>query len=156
MAELFSDEGLTLDLNIWPRKNVALPADLYLGTFTAATASTTPARTVVMDAAVPITGVTEPTSGTGAYARKIAASAGWGAPSLTAGGVKSVSAQISFDESTAAWSPATQNGFFICQQLAQGAGTKGIGYANFDDLTAVAINAAGFVLRVTATWEYLI
>jgi hypothetical protein len=154
-AENFTDEGLTYIENIFPRQTQALPASLYLGLFTGASNTTVPARTVVLGGTPPITGVVEPTAGTGAYARAQVTNASWGAPVVAGSGVETVSAQISLAESTGSgFSPSTQNGFLLTQQLAQGSGSIGLGYANFSDTTAVNVNAAGYVLRLTPTYHW--
>lgn len=67
---------------------------------------------------------------------------------------------ISFTQSTAAYAQPI-NGFGLCNASASSGQTtpntaacqKAFGYANFADGTAITVNAAGFTIRVQATWE---
>lgn len=154
-AENFADEGLTFIENIFPRQTQALPASTFLGLFTAATASTVPPRGQVLGTLPPVTGVTEPTAATGGYARATVSNASWAAPIVAGTGIETISAQISFAVSTGTgFSPTSQNGFFLTQQLAQGAGSIGLAYANFNDVTAVNVNSAGYVIQLTPTYHF--
>lgn len=157
MAENFTDEGLTLVLNQFPRQSTALPSTCFLGLFTAQTVSTVPPRTQVLGSTPPVSGVTEPTAGTGAYARiAVTPNSLWGAPAVSGSGVRTTTtAAVSFAESTTGgFSPTSQKGFFITQQLAQGTGSIGYGYANFDEAVALVVDAGGFVVKITPTWHW--
>lgn len=147
-AEAFSFEGLDYLLARIPRATITtVPTTLYLGLFTGATASTVPAQSTVLSTA-PV-GVSEPSGG--AYARVAVANTDWGAiATADTTGRKTTSAQKSFPESTASW--GTVNGFFLAD--ASTVGTS-IYFANFDDTTAISVNAAGFTVRITPYYEYL-
>jgi hypothetical protein len=142
-AEIFPDEGLDHVLNKVPRATAAIQTTYYLGLFTGSTATTVPARTDTL-AAAPAS-VAEPSGG--AYARVAVANTDWGAIATNGVGRRTTSAQKSFPPSTGAW--GTVNGFFLANQLAAGAGAVAIFYANFDDLAAVNVNAAGYTIQVT-------
>jgi hypothetical protein len=157
MAENFSDEGLTLILNHFPRQSVALPSTVFLGLFTAQSISTVPPRGQVLGSAPPVTGVVEPTDGVGAYARPaVTPNSIWGAPVVSGGGVRTTTTSpISFAESTTGgYSPTSQKGFIVVNQLAQGAGSIAYGYANFDEAVALVVDAGGFVVKITPTWHW--
>lgn len=157
MAELFTDEGLTRILDHFPRQSVAMPATCFLGLFTAQTVTTTPPRAQALGGTPPISGVTEPTAGTGAYARPaVTPNSLWGAPVVSGGGVRTTTTSpVSFAESTTGgYSPTSQKGFFITNQLAQGTGSIGYGYANFDEAVALVVDAGGFVVKITPTWHW--
>lgn len=124
MASIFTDQGIDTIFGIFP-KNGANHATLYLGLFTSQTATTVPDR----DA----TGWTEAAGA--AYARQPIAAADWGAPVTTSTGRKITAAQVAFPVAgSGGW--GLVNGFF----LATGDDTL-IYFANFDDETAVRINA---------------
>lgn len=157
MAETFSNEGLQQILNYIPRNTgTALPSTLYLGVFTTATTPALTATTVPAVAttiAAPGTAVGEPTIGTGGYARVAVANTDWAAPAVQGvAGQRTTSAQKSFPQSTAAWSNPTVVGYFVATVSTAGSGIAYY-YANFDDASSVAINAANIVLQVTPYWE---
>jgi hypothetical protein len=146
-AEIFPDEGLDHVLNKVPRATTAIQTTYYLGLFAAGTdaltASTVPGRTEVNSTSVAAMG--EPSAG--AYARVAVVNTDWGAIATNASGRRTTSAQKSFPENTGSW--GNVNGFFLAQQLATGAGSVAIFYANFDDTTAVPATVAGYTIRVT-------
>lgn len=157
-AETFSNEGLQQLLNYIPRNTgTALPSTLYLGVFTTATTpalTTTTVPAVGTTIAAPGTAVGEPTIGTGAYARVAMANTAWAAPAVQgSAGQRSTGSQQSFPQSTAAWSNPTVVGYFVATVATAGSGIAYY-YANFDDATSVAINAANIVLQVTPYWEF--
>jgi hypothetical protein len=126
-------------------KNGANYATLYLGLFTSQTATTVPARGATSGASP--SGWTE-ASGTN-YARLPLASSDWGAQTTDATGRKTTAVQVAFDAAgSGGW--GTVNGFFLATQSAAGASDKIIYFANFDDETAVLINA-GDILKITAS-----
>lgn len=149
MAELFPNEGLDYLLGIVPKNGTNL-ANTYVGLFTGATASTTPAATAVLSTS---TGVTE--AAYTSYARAVIAAASWGSPgaktiwSQSARGV--TAAEVSLPAATAAYATAI-NGFFIAT-----ASTSGVAlfYSNFDDVTAVPSMAIGDIIKVTPTFGAL-
>lgn len=157
MAETATDEGLVQLLNYIPRNTgTALPSSLYMGVFTtnttpALTATTVPATSTTL--ASPGTAVGEPAIGTGGYARVAMANTAWGAPATQASaGQRTTGAQQSFPQSSAAWSNPTVVGHFIATTSTAGSGVAYY-YANFDDATSVAVNAANIVLQITPYWE---
>lgn len=158
MAETFTNEGLQSLLNFIPRNTgTSLPSTLFLGVITTTTTPTLTATTVPAVAttiAAPGTAVGEPTIGTGAYARVSMANTQWAAPAVSgSAGQRSTAAQQSFPQSTAAWSNPTVVGYFVATVATAGSGIAYY-YANFDDATSVAINAANIVLQVTPYWEF--
>lgn len=157
MAETFSNEGLQAILNYIPRATGTLPANLYMGVFTTTTTPTLTATTVPAvgtTIAAPGTAVGEPTIATGAYARVVMANTIWAAPAISgSAGQRSTGSQQSFPQSTAAWTNPTVVGYFVATVATAGSGIAYY-YANFDDATSVAINAAGIVLQVTPYWEF--
>lgn len=140
-AEIFPDEGLDHLLNKVPRATTAIQTAYFLGLFTTQTASTVPARTEALAGAL----VGEPTAG--AYARVSVANTDWAAIATSGAGRRTTSAQKSFPASTGAW--GTINGFFLANQLAAGAGSIALFFANFDDLASVNVNAAGYTIQIT-------
>lgn len=145
MAEIFPDEGIDAILAIVPRGGATV-ANTYMGLFTSATASTVPARTAVMATQ---TGITEVASAN-AYARVAIAAASWGAPATNGSGRRTTAAQVSMPASTGSW--GTVNGFFLASSATFSAGIAYY-YANFDDTTAVNVNAAGFTIQITPFWH---
>jgi hypothetical protein len=145
-AEIFPDEGLTYILNVFPRQTQALPGSLYAGFFSSQTATTVPARTAVLAGQ---TGVTELTA-TGGYGRTQNTTALGPAPASSGSGMRTTIAAngVVFDESTATWSVATVNGFFVTPGSALNTGPA-LFYSNFSDDTAITINAAGFTVRIS-------
>jgi hypothetical protein len=147
--EIIPNEGLDYILAIFPKNGTNI-ATMYLGLFTNATASTTPAATAVLATS---TGVTE--AAYSGYARVSIAAASWGATgaktiwSQSARGT--TAAEVSFPAATATSATAI-NGFFLA--TASTAGTA-IFYSNFDDTTAVASLAIGDVIKVTPTFGLL-
>lgn len=147
MAEIFPDEGLDLILGVFP-KGAVTTDPLYIGLFTSQTANTVPARTAT-GGAVPA-GWTE-AAGTN-YARQSVAAADWGAPSTNGSGRKITASQYTFP-TVGAGGWGTANGFFLATQNASGASDKIVYFANFDDTTAVTLNA-GDVIKVTPSMQY--
>lgn len=151
MAEIFPNEGLDYLLSMVP-KNGTTPANLYLGLFTGASASTVPAASAVLST---YTGVAEAAYTN--YARVTIAAADWGAvgakTAWSQSGRGTTAAQKSFPPATASY--ATQiNGFFIA--TASGHGSEiALYYSNFDDETGVASLAIGDILKVTPTFALL-
>jgi hypothetical protein len=170
MAENFSDEGLDRLLGIMPRNTVAIDVTLYLAALTTAgyvtrnpdtalTATGVPSRTTVWATHYQTTagGSTngaggEPNIGTGAYARKSVAAADWGVPATNGSGRRSTAALQNFPASTAAWSNQNVIGFALVTSASAGSGVAYY-YANFDDASTVAMNAAGITLQVTPFWQ---
>lgn len=147
MAETFFDEGLDKILGIFPKNGTNL-ATLYIGLFTSQTASTVPARTATGGAAP--SGITEAT-GT-SYARQAIAAASWGAAATNGSGRKISAGQVTFPAAGAGgW--GTANGFFIASLSASGAGDTLIFAANFDDTTAVTLNATD-VIKITPSMQF--
>lgn len=172
MAETFTDEGLDQLLTYIPRNTTTLTANtltLYMAAMTTAgvatqggaalTATTVPSRTTIFLSDYQTAGAAgrgspgEPTIATGAYARVSMANTVWAAPANQASGRRSTASQQSFAQSTAAWSNPTVVGYALVTASTAGAGIAYY-YANFDDATSVAINAAGIVLQVTPYWEF--
>lgn len=147
MAALIPTEGLNYWLNIMFKQGTP-PANLYLGLFTGATATTTPPATATLGNS---TGVTE-VAYTG-YARQAITPANWGTVgALTADSVSGqgyTAAQVSFPAAGAAYSGPAINGFLIATQLAVGAGSISVLYSNFDDGTGIASLALGDIVKVT-------
>ena len=141
-AEIFPDEGLDHVLGKVPLAATAIQTTYYLGLFTSQTASTVPARTVTLASQ---SGITE-VPNSAAYARVAVANTDWGAAATSGSGRKVTSSQKSFPESTGSW--GTVNGFFIALASTWG-GSVALAYANFDDVSAVAVNAAGYTVRIT-------
>lgn len=138
IAEIFPDEGLDVIMAIFPKNGTNL-ATLYLGLFTSATASTTPARSAVLATA---TGVTEAT-GT-SYARTSLAAATWGSQATSGSGRQSTYPQITM-ATVGAGGWGTVNGFFIADALTNG---HAIYYANFDDTLAI-ITSVSDIIKIT-------
>ena len=141
MAETFTDEGLDLVLDIFPRGGTNLTTT-YLALFTAFTATTVGATTSTAN------DYTEPDFG--AYARQSVAAADWGAIAAGTGGRKTTAAQKTFPTATSNAS-ATVKGFWLANQLSA-TGDKAIFAANFDDTTAVQINTND-IIKVTPTYQ---
>lgn len=165
-GENFTNEGLDRILDRVPRNAASLDATLYLAAITTAgtvegttalTATTVPNRLTVwltdyQTGGSGRGGGGEPTIATGAYARVSMASTVWGAGATNGNGRRSTATQQSFAQSSAAWSNQTVVGFGIVTASTAGAGVA-YSYANFDDSTSVAINAAGIVLQITPYWQ---
>lgn len=147
MAALIPTEGLNYWLPIMFKQGTP-PANLYLGLFTGASASTTPAANAVLGTS---TGVTE-VAYTG-YARQAITPANWGTlTDVTADSISGrgyVASQISLPAAGATYSGPAINGFFIANQLAAGAGSIAVLYSNFDDGTGIASLALGDIIKVT-------
>ena len=170
MAENFTDEGLDRLLNMMPRNTVAIDTTLYLAAITTAGYVTRSPDTSLSTTGVPnrqtvwathyqtTAGASangaggEPNIGTGAYARKSVLSTDWGAPVTNGSGRRSTAALQNFPASTAAWSNQNVIGFALVTGASAGAGVAYY-YANFDDASQVAINAAGITLQVTPFWQ---
>lgn len=143
MAEIFPTEGLDYILGVIP-KGGTTPANLYLGLFTSQTASTVPARTMVL--ATP-TGITE--ASYTSYARQTLAAGTWGAIAAgAADGRKTTYPQVTFP-TVGATAGSAINGFFIASASSAGIA---LFVANFDDTTAIT-PATGDIIKVTPTWE---
>lgn len=152
-AEIFPDEGLDHILNKVPKAGTAIQTTYYLGLFTTGTATTTPAgggagtRT---DSLATAGTASEP--GAGGYARVAIANTSWGALATSGNGRRTTtSTAITVGPSSGSW--GTINGFFLGNQLATGAGSVAIFFANFDDASAVNVNAAGFSLSITPYFQ---
>lgn len=137
MAQIFPDEGLDVVLGQWP-KNATRETTSNLCLFTSQTASTVITHTQTK------ANITETTYTS--YARQSLATATWGALAeyQTTLGRATVYPQVTFP--TVGATGATINGFF----LTEGANTKCIAQANFDDTTAVVL-ATNDVIKVTPT-----
>lgn len=171
MAENFSDEGLDRILTYTPGGSGTLDTTLFLAAITTAGFQTrspdtaldgtkVPNRTTVWstDYQTVAGGSTrgaggEPTIGTGAYARKSVVNTDWGAAATNGSGRRRTAAQQSFAQSTAAWSNQNVIGTAIVTASGAGSGVA-YGYANFDDASTVAMNAAGITLQVTPYWQH--
>lgn len=129
MASIFTDQGIDAIFGVFP-KNGANHATLYIGLFTSQTATTVPDRDAT-GGAIPF-GWTEASGA--AYARQPIAAADWGAPVTFSTGRKITAAQVVFPVAgSGGW--GIVNGFFLAT------GDTIIYFANFDDGTAVRINA---------------
>lgn len=142
MAEIFPNEGLDLIFAGFPKGGTG-PANTWIGLFTAFTASTVSASNSTVASWTEV-------SAAGAYARQTISSASWGTVGTTQSGRGSAAAQVTFATATAVW--GTVNGFIITNSLTTNAGNAWFG-ANFDDVTAVAINTND-VIKVTPSWIY--
>ena len=135
-------------MGVFP-KNGANFATLYLGLFTSQTLATVPARTA--------TGGATPSGWTEAsgvnYARQAIAAASWGAQTTDTTGRKTTAEQVTFPVAgSGGW--GTVNGFFLATESAAGVSDAIIYFANFDDETAVLINA-GDILKIQASMTLL-
>jgi hypothetical protein len=142
ITELFPNEGLDVIFGVIP-KGGTTPANTWLGLFTANTASA-----ITVTSAAVIASWSEAT-GTN-YARQTIAAASWGTVGTTQSGRGTASAQLTFTSAGTTW--GTVNGFMICSGSGWQAGVVYFG-ANFDDVTAVAVNT-GDIVKVTPTWVY--
>ena len=141
MPEIWPDEGLDQVLALFPRTGGTIPANTWIGVFTAYTANTVGTNTDTRAS------YTEPGAGVN-YARQTISSASWGAAAGATGGRKSTAGQVTFGTASGSW--GTLNGFFIANSL-----TVGSLYfaANFDDTTAVPIQSND-VIKITPTVQY--
>lgn len=139
--EIWPDEGLDLVLAIFPRTGGAIPANTWIGLFTAFTANTVGTNTDTR------ANWTEPGAGVN-YARQTISSASWGAIAGATGGRKTTAGQVTFGTASGSW--GTLNGFTILNSLTVGSIYFG---ANFDDTTAVPIQSND-VIKVTPTITY--
>lgn len=152
-AEVFPDEGLDYLINTTIRRGATLtafPDPCYLGLFvnggTVTGPTTVPARTATLN---PVAGVTEAAGG--GYARASIPASTWPAPVTpttgdTGGRRSSVAAPgISFAETSGSFTDPNVQGFFMATALTAGIA---IFYANFDSLTTIVVNQAGFVVRI--------
>ena len=146
MAEILPNEALDYLLARVP-KGSASPTTLYLGLFVSQTADTVPADDAVLATE---TGVTE--ADYPGYSRVSIPAADWGSPDdVTIEGTagRGVSAsQKSFPAATGE-DAAPINGFFVASASTGGVA---LGYANFDDETAVPGLSLGDVVKVTPTF----
>lgn len=148
MASVIPNEGRDYLLGVVPKAGTT-PTNLYLGLFTGASASTTPAATAVLSTA---TGVTE--ASFSGYARVAVASSDWGSPAtetLWSTSARVITAtQKAFAAATASYGTAI-NGFFLAS-----ASTAGVAvyYSNFTDTTAIASLALGDIVRVTPKFGF--
>ncbi len=148
MANIYVDQGIDTILGVFP-KNGSNFGVLYIGLFTSQSATTVPARSATSGATP--SGWTE-ASGTN-YARQVIASGDWSAPVTDSTGRKITATQVVYPAAgSGGW--GVVNGFFIATQIASGASDKIIFFANFDDDTAVMINA-GDILKITASMTLL-
>lgn len=147
MAELFPDEGLDYLLGVVP-KNGTTPANLYIGLFTNATASTTPVAGAVLAS---YTNVTENTLAANNYNRITHSAASWGAAASGGGGRQTTGTQKTFTCTGSAWT--TVNGFYMADSASHGS-EKAIFYANFDDTQAVTLQVND-TLAITPRWVML-
>jgi hypothetical protein len=146
MAEIFVDEGLDKIMSIFPKNGTNL-ASMYIGLFTSQTPTTAPARTAT-GGATP-SGWTEAVGAS--YARQAIAAASWGTQSTNGNGRKSTAGQVTFPTvGVGGW--GTVNGFFIATLVSSQAGDTIIYFANFDDLTAVTLNA-GDSIKITPSMQ---
>jgi hypothetical protein len=141
MAQMCPDEGLDVWLGQYP-KNDTRETTANLCLFTSQSAST------VITHAQALANITE--AAYTSYARQSLATATWGALAErpTNLGRQTVYPQVTFP--TVGASGATVNGLFITN----GANTKVIGQANFDDGLAVVL-ATNDVIKVTPTMALL-
>jgi hypothetical protein len=146
MAEIWPSAGLDLILDIFPRGG-AVPANSWLGLFTAFTATTVGSRTQGST-----TDYTEP--GSGAYARQTIANNTTNWPTKadyqTTLGRQVACLQQTFPTATGSW--GSLNGFFLCAGAATGAQSVYFA-ANFDDGAAVPINTND-IIKVTPVIAY--
>lgn len=152
MAEIFPNEGLDWILARLPKVSTTVPATLYLGLFTGASASTVPGASAVLST---YTGIAE--AAYTSYARVAIASTDWGSvgakTSWSQSGRGVTAAEVAFPAATAAYATAI-NGFFLT--TASGHGSEVCIFAsNFDDETAVASMAIGDIIKVTPTLTLL-
>lgn len=142
MASIYPDEAIDLIHGIFPKNGVNF-STLYIGLFTSQTATTVPDRSATGGS-----GWTEAT-GTG-YARQSIASSDWGTQATEGDGRKTTANQVTFPAAgSGGW--GTVNGFFIATESTGG---SIIYFANFDDETAVTINA-GDIIRITPSMTLL-
>lgn len=170
MAETFTDEGLDRLGGFVPGGTGTLDTTLYLAAITTAgfvtrnpddalTGSKVPGRTTVWstDYATVAGGSTrgaggEPAIATGAYARKAVVNTDWGAAATNGSGRRRTASAQSMAQSSAAWSNPNAIGYALVTASTAGAGVA-YGYANYDDGSTVAVNAAGITLQVTPFWQ---
>jgi len=136
-AQMMPDEGLDVVLGQWP-KNDTRETTSNLCLFTSQSAST------VITHAQALANITETVYTS--YARQSLATATWGALAErpTNLGRQTTYPQVTFP--TVGATGATINGFFVTN----GANTKAVGQANFDDGLAVVL-ATNDVIKVTPT-----
>lgn len=142
MAEIVPDEGLNLKLGIFPKNGTNL-ATMYLGLFTAFTASTVGSSSQQMSS------YTEPDFGS--YLVQSVASSDWGSVAAGTGGRKVTASQKSFPAATSVGSSLAINGYTLRNQSTF-AGAVCLGAANFDEGQVPALSV-GDIVRVTATWQ---
>jgi hypothetical protein len=148
MANMYPDEGIDTIFGVFPQNGTSF-GTLYMGLFTSQSATTVPSRSAT-GGAVP-SGWTE-ASGTN-YARQAVAAGDWSAPITESTGRKITAPQIVFPAAGGGgW--GTANGFFLATQSASGASDKIIFFANFDDETAVTVNA-GDIIKITPSMTLL-
>jgi hypothetical protein len=143
-AEVFPNVGLQFLHDWFPRQAITAPATLYVGLFTNFTATTVAS----MDAG--IGSIVEP--GAGGYTRMAVPAASWLGAASIAGGVIATGAQVSFPETTAAYTPThAVNGYFLTDKASGSAAL--IAMSNFSTDAAIIVNQAGIVVRVTPAWK---
>ena len=139
---IYPDQGIDAIMSVFP-KNGANYSTLYMGFFTSQTATTVPTRSAT-SGAMP-SGWTE-AAGVD-YARQAVAAASWGAQTTDGTGRRTTAAQVTFPAAgSGGW--GTANGFFLATESSAGASDKIVYFANFDDETAVDIQA-GDILKIT-------
>jgi hypothetical protein len=143
-AEIFPNDGLAFLHQFFPRQSLTAPATLYVGLFTNFTATT------VGDQSTTIGSIVEPTGG--GYGRKAIPAASWLPMASIAGGVIATAAQVSFDETTAAFGPThAVNGFFLCDKPTGSCAM--LAMSNFSTDAPVIVNQAGIVIKVNPAWK---
>lgn len=148
MAEIFVDQGIDAMFGVFP-KNGSNFSTLYIGLFASQTQSTVPSRSATSGASP--SGWAE-ASGVN-YARQAIAAGDWSTPATDSTGRKITANQVSFlAAGSGGWGDV--NGFFIATQSASAASDKIIYFANFDDETAVTVNA-GDVIKITPSMTLL-
>lgn len=146
MAHTWTDSGLSALLGAFPR-SAAIPAVSYLGLFASQTSGTVPNRTAHGGAAPG--GWVETPMFTGA--RQVISAGQWGVPIISGNGVAVTGLQVQFPSATA--NGMSANGFFLATEPSSKAGDTPFFFANFDDLTQLAINSAD-VVRVTPRIQF--
>jgi len=138
MAAIFPDEGLDYVLGIWPKATAAYTSPMKLRLFTSQSASTVIAHNQAL-ADITETAYTS-------YAPQNLAAATWGALAErpTNAGRQTTYPQVTFP--TVGATGSTINGFYVTDNGT----TLAVAQANFDDLTAVPLQAND-VIKVTPT-----
>ena len=146
MAHTFTDSGLSALLCVFPRSAV-IPAVMYAGLFASQTSGTVPDRTAHGGAAPG--GWTETPQF--ASARQVISASQWSVPIISGNGVAVTGIQLTFPTATA--NGLSANGFFLSDLISSKAGDNPFFFANFDDLSMIAINS-GDVVRITPRLQF--